>query len=357
MKPSLLFCVSILVALCACAPAPTPNEPSAPGFFYRRIGPDPALVVQDAPDSSQPRKVISLAPPPDCTFWALSPAPVGRWIAVEWECPSGTDVEAFDTLSGKYHALIPDPSLDSHFLAWYPDGRQVYLKIGTLSYPQIVRVDVENGQAESLSLSAFTYDLTVAPDGVHMLYSLSNGIGFGSETWFASADGKDASQLVVDPQNILGLMHYSPDGKHVAYIRLPDSQETYPPGELWIMGSNGGNAHRVASADAGRGMPPVWSPDGSRIAFVGRDQPDDPDSTNLSILDVSRGQVTRLQAQPLTPPVWSPDGSRVVFSVAKNNASAAGNDTMQVWFYEPGTGKSGLLLDNACCAGWLAGNP
>jgi dipeptidyl aminopeptidase/acylaminoacyl peptidase len=336
------FCFLILIFLSTGTATPAVDAPYTPAFFYISLSPNATLFLLDSPAAS-PRQQIPLNPPTDCTLYALRPAPRGRWIAVEWECAFGPAVEMFDTASGESHFVLSNPTIDSRFLAWQPDGRSLYLKIGTLSVPQTLRVDVATGKATELFVSAFVYDLTASPDGKRVLYSLTNGIGFGSETWLAGPDGQNPSQLLVDAQNILALAQYSPDGNQIAYIRLPDTQEPAPAGELWVMDSAGLNPRKLAIADAGRGFPPVWSPGGDKIAFVGRDNPADEKSINLSVYSLTTSVVDTAHFSLLTAPVWSPDGAFIAF----------GSDKMDLWFYEISSGQAKKQVTGACCAGWI----
>ncbi len=289
---------------------------------------------------------IPLTTPPGCSFWSLTPAPLGHFAVVEWQCAYGPAVQVLNVDDGKTYSLLDDVGLDNRLLAWHPDGKSVYLKAGTLSNPRVLRVDVVSRHAIPLSVSPNTYNLSVVPDGMGILYALTNGIGLGSELWAADADGKYGQKILSDAGNILGLMRYSPDGKHIAVMRLPDNQSEFPAAELWVSDSDGKNAHLAASADGGRGMPPVWSPDSRKIAFIGRTHSDDPVSLNLSIYDLGTSQLVTSSFSLLTPPVWSPNGAKLYFTPAID-------DKMEVWFYEMSNGKAGRLLSGACCAGWL----
>ena len=348
-----LFSLGLLLLLSACqAGGTSAQSPASPGFFYLTSpqGQNPALTILDQP-GGQVRRTIQLSPPADCTLFALRPAPLGRWIAVEWECAFGPAVELFDTTSGKSHFPLSDPTIDSRFLAWQPDGSAIYLKIGTLSVPQTLRVDATTGKAVELPISPFAYDLSASPDGKRVLYSLTKGIGFGSETWLAGPDGQNPSQLLVDAANITALARYSPDGSQVAYISFPDNQNSTPPGELWVMDANGFTPRKLAEADAGRGFAPVWAPDGTKIAFVGRASPDKTDQLTLGVYDLKAAKLTTVPVSPGTQPDWSPDGGAITFSSAPQNNS--GGDTINVWFYEISSGQVSKLVSGACCAGWI----
>lgn len=334
----------------ACTPTPAPQAAYSPGFFYLTFSPAATLVISDNP-GAPPRKHIPLNPPTDCSLYALRPAPFGRWIAIEWECSFGPTLELFDTASGESHFALSDPTIDSRFLTWQPDGRSLYLKIGTLSVPQTLRVDAATSKATELPLSPFTYDLTGSPDGKRVLYSLTKGVGFGSETWLAGPDGQNPSQLLVDAENITALTQYAPDGSQIAYIKFPDNQNATSPGELWLMDANGFNSHKLANADAGRGFSPIWSPDGAKIAFIGRNPPEEPYSINLSIYDIHQAKLVTVQVAPNTQPAWSPDGTLVAFSSV--TLLNTGGDKMSVWFYKISNEHVNKQISGACCAGWI----
>jgi Tol biopolymer transport system component len=351
--PVLLAFITFL--LCACAGDPAVDSPYSPGFFYLSFASgssSPSLILQNAPNSAI-RSQFALDPPTDCSFYALRPAPRGRWVAVEWECAFGPAVEMFDTASGKSHFALSDPTIDSRFLAWQPDGRQLYLKIGTLSVPQTLRVDAATGKATELPISPFVYDLTVTPDGSRVYYALTKGLGFGSEAWLAGPEGQNPSQLLVDAQNIIALAQYSPDGSQIAFIKFPDNQSSTPPGELWVMDSSGFHDRKLAVADAGRGFAPVWSPAGDRLALAGRDQPAKPETINISVAELKSSVLTSYPTAPSTQPVWSPDGTLIAFSTINTSIQSTQGDTMELWFYKISSGKGYKLVTDACCAGWI----
>jgi hypothetical protein len=327
----------IFVFLAACAPVATPV--AAPLFAYIRLDAAPALVLTDKPASGALLGEIPLTAPANCELWSLNPAPIGQRAALEWECESGPRVQMIDIRAKTSAFLLGDPALDNRFLAWNPDGTAVYLKAGMLSSPQVLRAAVDSRSVVVLPASPYTYDLTVAPDGT-VLYAASAGLGYGSEVWQL---GNPSRRFLSDAENILGLFRYAPDGKHLAYIRLPDSQEEFPAGELWVRDADGKNPLLAATADAGRGMPPVWSPGGDQIAFVGRNRPADP-STNLSIYTLDTGALLTLAFAPVMPPVWEPDG--LYFTQAEN-------DTMTVWYYDTASGQARPVVSGACCAGWI----
>ena len=90
-----------------------------------------------------------------------------------------------------------------------------------------------------------------------------------------AADGSDERVLVEGPMHEgPGAPVWSPDGSRIAFIRTPREGGVYRM-EIWVMGVDGQGRTRIVSADSDAwGGGPVWSPDSRRIAwspFFGRD--------------------------------------------------------------------------------------
>jgi dipeptidyl aminopeptidase/acylaminoacyl peptidase len=291
-----------------------------------------------------------------CPLTATHPAPSGRYVALELECTNGPLVQVVDITTGGVSTPFTD--VDSHFLAWdFEDG--LYLRVDTLGNMRLMRV-VPNGPAGQFPLPASTYDMDFAPNDRNLIYSFTRGLGLGSELWAADSAGGHARQLHADADSILTFARWSPDGKQIAFIKMPDTATPFPLGELWVMDADGGNPRPLAPADAGHGYAAAWSPDSARIAFVGRDNPDDPAAnqsagalvSNIYLVETETGRrfdVTRFEGALVESPVWSADGHFIAFSVVTLN------DTINVWFADLVSGTVTLLESRgpACCPGWI----
>jgi Tol biopolymer transport system component/DNA-binding winged helix-turn-helix (wHTH) protein len=97
---------------------------------------------------------------------------------------------------------------------------------------------------------------------------------------------------------------YSHDGQWVAYT-------TYPDGELWCSKTDGSERVRLTFSPIQADLP-RWSPDGSRIVFVGK-QGGQPGT--ISLIPARGGEPKRLlpDGVPGDDPDWSPDGTSIVF--------------------------------------------
>jgi Tol biopolymer transport system component len=291
-----------------------------------------------------------------CPLTATHAAPNGQYLALELDCTNGPLVQIVDTLTGE--VTTPFADVDSHFLAWDLDNG-LYLRVDALGNTRLMRV-IPNGPAGQFPLSAPTYDMDIAPDDKSLIYSFTRGLGLGSELWAATSTGSKTWQLRADADSIITFARWSPDGKNIAFINMPDSATPFPMGELWMMDSNGRNARLLAATDAGHGYAAAWSPDSTRIAYVGRDNPDDPAAdqfagalvSNIYIVNIADGSikpVTHFEGTLVEAPVWSADGHFLAFSVVSLN------DTIIVWIADLTSGQVKPLESQgpACCPAWI----
>lgn len=109
----------------------------------------------------------------------------------------------------------------------------------------------------------------------------------------------------------------SPDGSEIAFVS---------GGDIWTVPSNGGTA-RLLITDPATEARPLYSPDGTRVAFQStREGP-----SNIYILTLATGEVRRLTYSDAGESLdaWSPDGKWIYFTSAVNDVGRQ-NDIFRV---------------------------
>ena len=342
--------VVICFLLLSCTPQVQSNSPAT--FYVYRFN-APAFV--EFSNDSQPIKEIPFSIPPDCGLLDTYPAPKGRVLLIELNCPNGQTVLFLDTKSGSTTQPIRDT--DSHFLAWNGDGKSAYLKVDSLNSRSIVRI-YTNGRRQELDITGWAYDLSVEPDSDNFTFAFSRGLGTGSELNFSKNRGLSIETLYTDKYNYISFARYSPDGSQISFIKIPDSQIPFTVGELWVMNADGTNARKLADADAGHGYAANWSPDGSQIAFVKRENQDDESAnqsaesliSNVYLVNIQNGTVTQVTHRTdghVETPYWSPDGNSLAFNVVLD-----GRMDVQIADIHSGHIRS-LVSEPTCCPAWM----
>jgi Tol biopolymer transport system component len=99
---------------------------------------------------------------------------------------------------------------------------------------------------------------------------------------------------------------WSPDGSQIAFV----SSRSGSP-QLWVMNSDGSNAHKITPDLAEMGGRNSWSPDGKRIAFYAGKGGD----RNIYTIAADSSQVQQItQGGDNLGPSWSPDGQWIAFT-------------------------------------------
>ncbi len=191
------------------------------------------------------------------------------------------------------------------FPAYSPDGKKIAFGSNRDGLPAVYVMNADGGDARKL-----TNDLpdcswpAWSSDGTK-IYFYSKGLAY-----VMNADGGNPTKLP-DPFGQL-----SPDGKKTVFAKesILGSKRT---SEIFVGDASGGNAIRLPNKPLGSGDP-FWSPDGKRIAFTWHPDPfvnggsGDPE---ICAMDADGRNWIRLTNNPASDriPIWSPDGTRIAF--------------------------------------------
>ncbi len=115
---------------------------------------------------------------------------------------------------------------------------------------------------------------------------------------------------------------WSPDGKKIAFVsnRTPDPDRNENT-DIYVVEAKAHAPIKALTTWTGRDFAPVWSPDGSKIAYLRTTAASDYimyDQSVLSVVDVQTGINTLLSTnldRPVNSPKWSKDGTQMYVTV------------------------------------------
>ena len=173
----------------------------------------------------------------------------------------------------------------------------------TIQPPKHVTITVHEGTSMAASVS---------PDGKMLAMDLQGSI------WVLPVTGGPAKR-VTDIFNDARQPQWSPDSKNIVFFGYRDGGY-----DLWEVGADGSNQHMLTEGTFDD-REPIFSHDGTHIAFSSdRGDPLGSDN-NIWTLDVRTGELRELTTNPAedTMPAWSPDDKEIVFISSRDNYKSA----------------------------------
>lgn len=195
-------------------------------------------------------------------------------------------------------------------LRWSPQGQWLSFVAGrgadeaARKVPQVWRLNRSGGEAEQLThVKGEVLDHVWSPDGKRLLLVV------------ADADPRD------EPETMVGWMRKTRPPIVIDRFHFKQDREGYlgPQNKHLVLFDIASASTTPLTSGAFSETAPAWSPDGKRVSFLsqrGADA-DRSETTGLFVMDVVPGAVPRQLASFTTDgdavPVWSPDGSKIAF--------------------------------------------
>lgn len=248
------------------------------------------------------------------------------------------------TAGGDSRQLTAGPGRDSA-PRWSPDGTQLAFLADRSGKNQLYVVGVAGGEPQQLT------DLDA---------------GVSSPAW--SPDGQRLAVLSTTGSDITAVAQEWPGGtvRRITDTRYRFDVVGYTDGRvqnIWIVPVTGGAAWQLTASSSDLASP-AWSPDGCQIAFVANreSQADLSFHSQLYITDVptealaaptDNSRLISAGTETAAAPVWSPDGQRIAYIGRREGAPAGGNTAVNLaattgepsvdaltaaWDRSPGTG-------------------
>ncbi len=150
-----------------------------------------------------------------------------------------------------------------------------------------------------------------SPDGQRIAFMSSRDNGAGStsdiDIYVMKADGSDLMNLTSNGQVLDGYPCWSPDGTRIAFVSRDDDGR-----QVFVMNADGTNRIVLTRSDF-YSKEPCWSPDGGKIAFVSEPGRGVDDIFVMNADGTFPINLTSHWSRNKTPR-WSPDGEKIIFT-------------------------------------------
>ncbi len=311
----------------------------------------PSGQTADTREAASPATAESARQGPAPAADAAGPTPQPTAVAVQAPTRGTTNVEiAGVAIVENSQAAYPcGPTVGykggsrDHFLHWTPDGSQLVFDFDETVWAvdrEGTRlrsvVDANPGYYEDSRIPLnfhYGFHADVSPDGSMIAYSTCRypndsphaeddpRYGFGYEIAAIGIDGTMRRRLTANWEFFDSHPAWSPDGTRLAFIRSPTRYGDFEwsRARIYTMSADGSGIIDVSGdvAASSQLVPPAWSPDGGRLAFVAAGG-----LGSLYTVGSDGSDPRRIAWAATTAPSWSPDGEELPFGWGDERESA-----------------------------------
>ena len=294
----------------------SPYEPSwspdgAKLAFTRSVNGDHHFFVIGADGSNEQQLTSTGVTSRDRPTWS----PDGSRIAYAAE-PEVTSEYGYQSsifvmdLETSAHTEVVSGAAD-YYPAWSPDGSAIaFLRFDEDRYFQVFAVDPDGTNRRQLTNERNVPDerqrsvreMVWSPDSSKIGYIAQADRGTSSHVFVIDADGTDRTKFTDDGFD--SGLDWSP-GSRLVYVSDPDV-------EIFVADPDGTSVKQLTHNDHDD-VDPVWSPDGSRLAYTATLGEDRTVLFAIKADGTNDRKLTNNQANS-TQPAWSPDGTMIAYT-------------------------------------------
>ena len=198
-----------------------------------------------------------------------------------------------------------------------PDGHTVVYQSISGGVGQIWAINGDGTNPRQLTTQGSNLQPTFSPDGNKIAFDSNRNGNF--QLFVMNADGSGQTQVMTTDGNVGG-SSWSPDGSQIAF-----NDDTNGTNEIYTVdvGTGTVTGPLTTAATDGGNTNPHWSPDGSKILFVSdrcspgglHQSPVCGGGESVFLMDANGSNQQNLTQAPIfdADPVWSPDGTHIAF--------------------------------------------
>jgi Tol biopolymer transport system component len=218
------------------------------------------------------------------------------------------------SVDGELTQLTDDPA-DDVDPVWSPDGSKLAFSSNRAGMHHIYVMNADGSSpAQITNANADDSEPAWSRDGKRIAFVRS--VDGSPEIHVVNADGSNEARLTFDPAVDVA-PNWSPDGR-IFFTSNRDGQR-----EIYFMNADGRDVRRFTTTGA---RSSVWSPDGSKVAFIAVSH--EPGSSlnwlQVFVADPNGGNIRMVTKEPQSSfaPAWPADGASIIFAVDNLGVSA-----------------------------------
>ena len=303
-------------------------------FAVSRAGGQPERIVSNATAFHLSRDGKSLA------LWRGSPDGPSQRFSVWISSPPGEEPVEYKDSPSVLTRFTPV------YLRFSPNGKSLYLSMYTDAGAEMWLLPFPAGDGKPRRLFqnvAWNRPVTASwmPDSERLVLAGNPAPATGATLWLADTRSESLTRLLADPDSGETTPSVSPDGRRVLFSKITSDRDIV---ELPLDGS----APHTLLATSLPEFAPTWSPAGDQFAYVTRRNGEDELWVHSTQGNFDRPVVTAKEfptLEALLTPVFSPDGSRIAYTAVLAGVRAGAGRRRSLAISPAGGGAPTIIAD------------